>query len=136
MRRNAPGCRCDDGEEEGSHALSTCSRREVQAVHQFSLIRCRPNGGYQPTAWLALRSPAIGGVHVCSPPAIQARMDEIALFGRVGSAAGATFGRSSTPRTVGWLGASFDLAPGSDPFEPFLPPIKTGRRMPPGTRNL
>ena len=30
----------------------------------------------------------------------------------------------------------FDLSPDSEPFEPFVPQIKMGRRTPPGPRNL
>jgi hypothetical protein len=35
-----------------------------------------------------------------------------------------------------WLGAFFDLSRDAAPFEPFLPHIKRGRRIPPGTRLL
>ena len=69
----------------------------------------------------------IGGVHFCSPPAIHGRRDEIGSLWTCG-VCGRRFVREEFySEDSRWLGASFDLSPDSEPFEPFVPQIKMGR---------
>src|SRR5438105_6109140 len=78
-----------------------------------------------------LRSVAtIGGMQLCFPPAIHGQMDEIGSLWTCREC-GRRYVREEFYSEDGrWLGAMFDLSPDSEPFEPFVPKIKTGRRMP------
>jgi hypothetical protein len=77
----------------------------------------------------------IGGVHICSPPTVYSRDDEVAPLWTCSCRRRFLLEHFYTDDGR-WLGASFDLSPDSEAFEPFVPQIKMGRRMPPETKDL